>query len=53
MIDTKIFFLKKDTYESLGLVNIMCFEGKTEPYGWDFDIKGDSYFALSLPQNRG
>lgn len=32
MMDTKIFKKKKDTYESLGLVNIMCFEGKTEPY---------------------
>lgn len=33
-MDTKIFKKKrkKDTYESLGLVNIMCFEGKTEPY---------------------
>lgn len=33
MMDTKIFKKKKeDTYENLGLVNIMCFEGKTEPY---------------------
>lgn len=35
MINTKIFKRKKgkkkDTYESLGFVNIMCFEGKTEP----------------------
>lgn len=34
MINTKIFKRKKkkDRYESVGLVNIMCFEGKTEPY---------------------